>query len=366
MKFFIALYIIQEKVMKNFDENLIYKEFKRDDLEFFDVKSGKFSVFGLYDFFNRSDYVRMPISRAKQISVGVEGAAPLAAGGRICFKTNSKTVAIMAQVEGYHGANFSAIGLVGFDLCVKENGKFHRRKIFRPKDDPSLPYCGTVELVDGEKEILINMPNYGNVKSVKIGVVKGSYIENLNPYRKDIKPILYYGSSITQGGCASVPGNAYENIISRWNDVDFINLGFSGWAKAEPEMANYIVEQDISLFVYDYDHNAPTLEYYEQTHYSFYKSIRDRKPDLPILMVTRPDVEQNPKATDDSIAVALKSYKRAISEGDKNVYFINGYELFGNKDVDLCTTDGCHPNDLGFYRMAKVIGGKIDDILKLR
>ncbi|MBR1984099.1 MAG: hypothetical protein IKA12_05390, partial [Clostridia bacterium] len=282
--------------MKNYDENLLYKEINREDLEFFDYKSDKFSVFGFCDFYNTKNPLRMPDDIAKEVNVGVDGANPLNAGGRVCFRTDSKTVAIMAEVSAYHSASFTGIALCGFDLNVKENGKFHRRKIFRPKDDISLPYSGLVELAGGEKEILIHMPNYGAVKSLKIGVVKGSKLEALNPYRKDIKPILYYGSSITQGGAASVPGNTYENIIGVRTNVDFVNLGFSGWAKGEPKMAEYIAKQDMSLFVYDYDHNAG-LKLYKETHYAFYKTIRDANPNLPILVVTRPDVEQVPTET---------------------------------------------------------------------
>ena len=353
--------------MKMHDQNLLYQEINGDGLDFFDYKNkDKFSVFGFYDFYNTEKPLRMPDDIAKAVNVGVDGANPLNAGGRICFKTNSKKIAIVAKVSCFHGANFCAIGLAGFDLNVKENGKFHRRKIFRPKDDPSLPYSGIVELVDGDKEILLHMPNYGAVESLEIGIEKGCYVQPLNPYRQDIKPILYYGSSITQGGCASVPGNTYENIIAVRNSIDFVNLGFSGWAKAEPLMAEYIANQDIGLFVYDYDHNAPNLQYYKDTHYPFYKKIREIKPDLPILVVTRPDVEQTPSATDPRIAVALETVERAKDEGDKNIYFINGYDLFGSEDLDLCTVDGCHPNDLGFYRMANVIGEKINEILKLK
>ena len=352
--------------MKMHDKNLLYKEINTEGLEFFDYKNAdKFSVFGFCDFYNTERPLRMPDDIAKAVNVGVDGANPLNAGGRICFKTNSTKVSIIAKVSAYHGPNFTGIALAGFDLNVKENGKFHRRYIFRPKYDISLPYAGLATLAEGEKELLIHMPNYGAVESLEIGVEKGCYVEPLNPYNQDIKPILYYGSSITQGGSASVPGNAYENIIGVRTNVDFINLGFSGWAKGETIMAEYIANQEISLFVYDYDHNA-SLEHYRDTHYAFYKTIRNAKPDLPILVVTRPDVEQVPSETDLRIEIALETVERAKAEGDKNIYFINGYDLFGPEDVDLCTVDGCHPNDLGFYRMANVIGAKIKEILKLK
>ena len=131
------------------------------------------------------------------------------------------------------------------------------------------------------------------------------------------KPILYYGSSITQGGCANRPGTSYQAIIHRSIDADYINLGFSGSCLAEDAMLDYISNLDMSVFVYDYDHNAPTPEFLEKTHEPFYKKLRERRPDLPIIMVSAPTM------TGGMWTVRrehIKSnYEKGIAAGDKNL-----------------------------------------------
>ena len=157
--------------------------------------------------------------------------------------------------------------------------------------------------------------------------------------------------------------NGYNSMISRWLDVDFYNFGFSGNAKGEPEIAEYINTIDKSIFVYDYDHNAPDVDYLEKTHEPFFQIIRKHDPQLPVLMMTRPNFYEG---TDDAKRreVVRRTYENAVSAGDKNVWFLDGETFFGKEDRALCTLDGTHPNDLGFYRMAKTICPVISKILE--
>ncbi len=57
--------------------------------------------------------------------------------------------------------------------------------------------------------------------------------------------------------------------------------------------------------------------------------------------------------------VIKATYENTLASGDKNVYFIDGADLNVTGDA---TVDGCHPNDLGFYRMAEKIGDAIEKI----
>jgi hypothetical protein len=98
-----------------------------------------------------------------------------------------------------------------------------------------------------------------------IGLQEGAKVEGGLKYRSEL-PVYYYGSSITQGACSSRPGNAYQSIISRRQNLDFVNLGFSGSGRAEEIIANYMAEQKMLAFVCDYDHNAPNPEYLNDTH----------------------------------------------------------------------------------------------------
>ena len=140
-------------------------------------------------------------------------------------------------------------------------------------------------------------------------------------------------------------------MISRALQTDYINLGFTGNAKAEDEIAQYIKNLDMSVFVYDYDHNAPTLRHLEATHQKMFFTIRESNPNLPILILARPSYKLN-EAEKQRFAVIQKTYTDAIVAGDRNTYFIDSSTLMKYARNDG-TSDSCHPNDLGFYSMAK-------------
>ena len=214
------------------------------------------------------------------------------------------------------------------------------------------------------KYYVLNLPHFSAVKKLDIGLEKGSRMGKGKQYRND-KPIVFYGSSITHGAAAGRPGNTYENFISQKYNLDYINLGFSGNAKGEPEMADYISSLEMCLFVCDYDHNAPDAKHLENTHFRFYEIIRKSHPDIPYIMISRPDYFPDPKANDERRNVIIKSYEKAKAAGDKNVYFIDGESLFEGEFYESCTSDGCHPNDLGFYRMSCKIGDVIAKALNI-
>ena len=174
-----------------------------------------------------------------------------------------------------------------------------------------------------------------------------------------MKPFVTYGSSITQGGCASRSGNAYPSILSRRFSYDHINLGFSGSARAEDAIIEYLANLDMSFFIYDYDYNAPSNEHYAATHEKLFKAVRAAKPDLPILILTRPHYYLNSVGVARR-EIALKTYENAIAAGDKRVWFMDGPQLMA-----LCkdegTVDNCHPTDFGFASMAKTLGDFMEE-----
>jgi hypothetical protein len=205
---------------------------------------------------------------------------------------------------------------------------------------------------EGNKEITIFFPLYNGVTDLRIGLKEGSTFLAASPYQTG-KRVLFYGSSITQGGCVSRPSMAYPNQLSRMLDCDIINLGFSGSAKGEREMLDYIIGLDFDVFVLDYDHNAPDPDHLRATHESFFRGFRAARPDVPVIMLSAPDVRFKDASWKERRDIVKATYENAVRDGDKNVYFIDGETLFGEEDWHICTVDSCHPNDLGHYRMAK-------------
>lgn len=226
---------------------------------------------------------------------------------------------------------------------------FHTPEDLDPRMDFCRPYNGyesIIELGSAERhELTLDFPLYSEVKELYIGLDKNG-IHAIAPEYKHTLPIVYYGSSITQGGCASRPGNAYPAMISRELNWDFINLGFSGNAKGEPEIAEYISRLPMAMFVYDYDHNAPNPDHLRNTHEAMYQTIRTAHPNISILMLTMPKKE--PRQTEElweREQVICATYKKAKDRGDRNVYFLTGTELLGEA-AQAATVDNCHPNDM--------------------
>ncbi len=333
-----------------------------------DVKSSPFKIYGVFYDDERKEFARVPHDIATATNEGVAILAKNTAGGRIKFKTNSTSISIKCTLPN-NGimTHMPLTGSNGFSIYV--NGKFYTKsspgwQIFAT-DDKKIVFTSKALLLScGEiNDIEIYFPLYGGVNELYIGLDSDCKIEKADGY-KYANPIVYYGSSITQGGCASRPGNDYQGHIERWLNADYVNLGFSGNGKGEIVMANYIISLNPSIVAIDYDYNAPDLEYLEKTHYPFYKQIRLALPDTPIIFLSKPDYRHNKKENAPRREVVKKTYLKSISEGDKLTDFIDGETLFGAEDYDACTVDGCHPNDLGFYRMAKTIYPFIKKFIK--
>ena len=354
--------------IEELDKNFSVKNIdERPDTEWYDSCSEPFEIFGLMKPSGNEGFRRMPIETARSVSDGVMNLSRNTAGGRVRFATDSPYIAICVLLdEVCRLPHMAATGVRGFDLYVNYYGRDVFVASFQPDINITDGYSAYIdvssELGNGLREYTINFPLYNGVKNLAIGVKRGSRVTYGKKY-ETLEPIVYYGSSITQGACATRPGLCYESIISRRFEVDYINLGFSGNAKGEPQMAEYIAGLPMSLFVCDYDYNAETKADLEKTHYNFYEIFRKTKPKTPYVMISRPNIFGLWSDCNERKSIIKKSYDKAKERGDKNVYFIDGAELFAGVNSDDCTVDGCHPNDMGFYRMARVIGNRLEKII---
>lgn len=311
---------------------------------------------------------RLPEKLIDQVNSGVTQLARHTAGGRIRFRTDSPYIAYRARpLNSGYMSHMPLTGSVGTDIFI--NGE--SCTTFRPPHDSAEWYEGIVSIPDdrpdmhGMKDVELNMGLYNGITEGYIGLKAGAALEAPKPYDIDL-PIVYYGNSVTQGGCASKPGNSFPAFLGRWLNADHINLGFSGSGRGEENMAEYIAALPMSLFFMDYDHNAPNAEHLWKTHYRFYKIIREAQPDLPIVIATMPNEDLRPAQRAERFTAIRATYDRALAEGDKHVWFVDGRALFGEEDRDACTMDGAHPNDFGFYRMAKNLLPCLREALNIR
>ena len=340
------------------DRNFIVSSPKGENVVFTQIDRPPFTVYGLMR--DEKGYFRIPPETAARVNEGVAALNLHTAGGRLRFSTDADRVLLRAEMRAVSlMPHFAATGSAGFDLYTDKT----YRGTFVPPIDLRDGFSGELYLGKGPmRDITIHFPLYSGVTRLWIGLPNGCAVGPAAPYRYSL-PVVYYGSSITQGGCASRPGNAYQNILSRELDCDHINLGFSGSARGEKAIVDYICDLPMSVFVLDYDHNAPTPAYLAETHEPFYREIRAARPELPVVMMSRP--QPNPNGDDlERREIVLRTCRNARGAGDQNVYFIDGVKMLTLFGGDSGTVDNCHPNDLGFMCMAKSLEPVLRDLLR--
>ncbi len=282
-------------------------------------------------------------------------------GARVCFRTDSEYVTVKITLKTFSVDRGMAIyAAQSAHVLIGDRKNPHFAGIVTPDSYENKEFEKCFKKQPVMEDVTVFLPRNEQIAAVEIRIDDDANILEPTPYYG--KPILYYGSSITEGGCCCNPFNAYNAVISNHLNVDYYNFGFSGSARGELPLADYIATFDISLFVYDYDHNANEPEDLEATHEKFFKRLRELKPDLPVLMLSMPKEkygEWNKKRRD----IIKRTYENAINSGDKNVYFIDGETYFEGYEGYRCFLDTTHPNDFGFDLMARRIEPVIKQIL---
>lgn len=333
-------------------------------------KETPFELNGFPWFFKDRVFRRLPLNPGYTLPKAEDVLANCTAGGQIRFKTNSAKLAIRVNLfdaaDMYH---MPATGQCGFDCYLGEPG--HQRYYSTTKFDHRekryeyLMYDFELPKI---QNVTLNFPLYQGVEEVFIGVDPEAQIFAPTSLGNDRK-VIFYGSSITQGGCASRPGMAFTNILSRHLNCECVNLGFSGNGHGEPEVAKVMSEiVKPACYVLDYEANSAKNGLLQKTLVEFIRILRKVHPKVPILVVSKIKFsKENFLKEDLDIRLKLKEFqfetvKTLRDEGDKNIFFYDGSELLGSNS-DECTVDGVHPSDLGFMRMADNLREVLEKIL---
>ncbi|HBN77946.1 MAG TPA: hypothetical protein DD473_19475 [Planctomycetaceae bacterium] len=299
---------------------------------------------------------RLPGSADGSVTGAVWNLSRHSAGMMVRFKTDATAIHVHYKLLSSNLAmpHMPATGVSGIDLYARDaNGQWRWVQVARPTSQEIKTQLIS-GLTPGLREYAAYLPLYNGVEFLSIGVPAGSKFESLEPRSK---PIVFYGTSITHGACASRPGMVHTAILGRRFDMPVVNLGFSGNGKMDAEVGDYITQVDAAVYVIDCLPNM-NAQMVEERCVPLVKQIRAKKPDTPIVLVedrrnTNSWILPARDAHHTANHAALKeAFETLQSESVSNLYYISGDSLYGT-DSDGAT-DGSHANDLGFFRQADV------------
>jgi lysophospholipase L1-like esterase len=312
---------------------------------------------------------RLPAKAEGVVRPPVWGLSRHSAG--MCVRFRSDASAISVRYELYSDRvdmpHMPATGVSGVDLYAQDDeGTWRWVAVTRPT--AKTVKATLVSDVPSEKrDYMAYLPLYNGVESLEIGVAADAAFEPVAPRLE--KPIVYYGTSIAHGACASRPGMAFPSILGRWFDRPVINLAFSGNGRMDPEVGDLLAELDPCVYCIDCLPNMEGKAVAERTE-PLVRTLRKARPETPIVLIedrTYANTWLLPSRRErhtGSRAALKAAYERLKADGVKGLHYVEGEHLLG--DDDEATTDSSHPSDLGMMRMAESLEPVLRPILAER
>jgi hypothetical protein len=362
---------VKEIKATELDKNMSITENNEKNMRWLSPFSSPFRISGFPWIEKDRVFRRLPVNPKYEITAAVDQLANCTSGGQVCFQTDTKKLAVIVKLSGKANMpHMPSTGQCGFDCYIGIPGQKRFINVAKYNIE-NADY--EVVLMDADEEevrnITLNFPLYQGVEELLIGVDEGSEVLPPLPYESE-KKVIFYGTSITQGGCAARPGMSYTNILSRRLNYEFINLGFSGNGKGEPSMARIITEIENPIcLVLDYEANCVDTPSLERTLPEFIRIYRESYPHVLILVISKF------KCAQEMVNIRFEQWREERKElqrstvdrfrlnGDNNIFFYDGEYMLA-EDFDECTVDGAHPTDLGFMRIADALTPVLEKILK--
>ena len=331
--------------------------------------ASKFPLLGKATEATGARYERLPDSLKNISRAPLWNLSRNSAGMAIRFRSNSTTIAAKWEtLINFHMNHMTDTGAKGLDLyCLQKNGEWRFVNSGRPGGKTNQATI-IANMRPEEREYMLYLPLYDGLVSLSIGVDSLATIDQpLIDYPIRKKPVVFYGTSILQGGCASRPGMAHTNIISRRLNRECINLGFSGNGQLDLEVARVMAEVDAGVFVLDFVPNA-SVEQMKERMETFYRIIRNKHPKTPIVFIEDPIFTHT--LFDQRVAHEVTRKNQTLNEifnslkkkGEKDIYLIHSEKMIGEDGE--ATVDGIHFTDLGMIRYANLITPFIKKMIK--
>lgn len=321
--------------------------------------SSKVRVMGLPFYKENMEYLRFPKSLFPEIikeNPSLEKLGYHTSGVAFQFSTNSNSIILDVELKHLSLMNHMPIsGESGFDVYYLDSNQYHFLDVARPiPNQKNFQYEMKTPIKGEMVTYVIFAPLYNGIEKFELLIEEHAIIESR---REDFKKKwLFYGTSITQGACASRPGMSYPAIISRMCDVEIINYGFSGNGLGEKSVTHAMNEiQNLDKIFIDYEANAGSANVLVKTLEPVVRSLRAYHVDTPIYIMSRLPF---PKEMRDQEAHVKRMFHKEFQKNFvlknqdlKPLYFIDGDNLHPISTNET-TVDGIHLTDLGFYHLA--------------
>lgn len=321
------------------------------------IAADSFPVIGKGFTDTQNRYERLPARLENVTRKPVWNLSKNCSGLAVRFRTNSSVIGAKWEVIGNVFMNhFTMTGIKGLDLYCLVNSKWQFVNSARPVGKLSSVII-IQNMPEEEKEYMLYLPLYDGISTLEIGIAPKAEIHGPEVNSPQTgKPLVFYGTSITQGGCATRAGMSYPNILSRMLNHEIVNLGFSGNGNLDLEIAEAMASIDASCFVIDCLPNV-SVELMNENYVHFLEIIRKKNPAIPIILIENilyPHMYFD-QTVNNLILKKNETLKRIFLEqkkkGDRKMFYVDAGQLIG-KDQES-TVDGVHLTDIGFLRMAE-------------
>ncbi len=315
---------------------------------------------------DKSPYYRFDHTPYEGFSKSIINHSKCPSGLYVVFKTNSSQIsAAWENAPKRMGDNMTGISQHGLDLYIKKDGKWRFAAVGRVSTLPAQnkrTKSLIKNLAEGEKECLLYLPGWCQLTKLEIGVDEEATIEGIpSPFRHKV---IVHGSSITHGASASRPAMNYPALMSRNLGIDFINFGFSGQCKMQPQFLEFLKTCEADAFVFDAFSNPSEKQIKERLN-NFVEELVKAHPGKPLIFIQSPidqdsDFDTKKYAARMSLTNTAAEMMKVLAKKHKDVYFLAVPNVLGTDS----TIDNSHPTDLGFDRFLKAYQPKIAKILK--
>ncbi len=338
------------------DPALAVNKTAADNLDWYGVTSWGVEGRILPDQKREKWFDRLPAAAKGKVTDAVWNLSRDSAGMMVRFKSDSPSIHVHYQLRKSNLGmpHMPATGVSGVDLYARDDsGKWKWVQVTRPATQEVKAEI-IKGLAPGMREYAAYLPLYNGVEFMSIGVEPGTKFEPMAPRNK---PIVFYGTSITHGACASRPGMVHTAILGRWLDMPVVNLGFSGNGRMDQAVGAFLTQVDAAAYVIDCLPNMQPADVSAKC-VPLVKQLREAKPDTPIILVEDRRFTNDwitpakQKFHTDNHAALRAAYAELTQAGIAKLHYIEGDKLYG--DDTEGATDASHANDLGFMRQATI------------